>query len=271
MKKSLIALLLILCMVFSMSVSSFAKDEETPAEPQYLELSSGKGFKPAWWCNEESHVIGYYAVAFTTPSNFTSVEFVLYCGSKAPVKISLFRYEDSIDDSIFGTPIWTEIQTISGDHTGPGGLPFVSCDFGRVIGAGRYVLMFEYGEEEMQRNGYFVVGAAAPSDNEDLDIEFDMQGFGSSVGEDPDATFAGRLVLTDADADPDPTPETTEEPTEAPVTEAPTEAPATEAPYAPTAPLTEEPASGGCGSLIGGSAAILAVMAAAAFIFRKRK
>lgn len=73
-------------------------------------------------------------------------------------------------------------------------------------------------------------------------------------------------------AEPTATPEVTEAPeeTEAPATEAPaTEAPATEtaAETATEAPKEE----GGCGSVIGGSIAILAVMAASALVLRKKE
>lgn len=66
--------------------------------------------------------------------------------------------------------------------------------------------------------------------------------------------------------EPTPTPEVTPTPE---ATEAPTEAP--EATEAPTAAPTEAPAeSSGCGSILGGGFALLVIMGAAAFVFKKR-
>ena len=70
--------------------------------------------------------------------------------------------------------------------------------------------------------------------------------------------------------EPTPTPEATPtpEPTDTPApTEVPTEAPTA----APTEAPTEAPSEGGCGSVIGGGFAVLAVMSAAAMILRKKE
>lgn len=97
---------------------------------------------------------------------------------------------------------------------------------------------------------------------------YDFQGFsdGFEVDYIPQSVF----VLTDASEMP--TPEPTEVPTEAPAatptTEPTAKAPATEPPAEPTDAPAE---SGGCGSVIGGGIAILAVVSAAALVLRKKE
>lgn len=279
MKKSWILIILTLCLTICMSVCAFAEgdaDAEAPEETKYLPLSSGKSFTPGWWFDQPQHVAGWFAEAFTSPSNFSGIAIALYCGTDAPAKISLLPYTDSLQDTVYdGTELWTVTQSVTGDHPGNSDSSYLVLDFGMVVPAGRYVIKVEYGEDEIADKRHVVVGAAnaLEEDTEDLDIELDYETAGCSVGNNPDAVLNARLILTDAEADPlpsaEPTAEPTEAPTEAPATDAPTEKPATEPPATPTYNPPEE--EGGCGSLIGGSAALLGAMTVALFVFRKRR
>ena len=88
----------------------------------------------------------------------------------------------------------------------------------------------------------------------------------------PNGDYAEIFVIADVSVvgqtptptkEPTPTPETTPTPVPTPTPEA------TAAPT-PTAEPTEAPNEGGCGSIIGGGIALLAIMGAAAFVFKKR-
>lgn len=286
MKKSLISFALVLCLIFSMSVCAFAEGANG-GEQQYLELSGRMNNKiqPAWWCNETNYLPGFFAFAFTSPSNFNGIDLALYCGTGgAPVIITLIQYVDSLEDSVYdGLRIWTGTETIVGDHVGTAGQPYPTFEFDKVVPAGRYAVLVEYGAEEVEDGKYFVVGSADCSENEDFEIEIYFEGFQSSVGG-LDVVPNARLLITDAEADPLPTPTPTAEPTATPTAAPETEAPVTEAPATPTYNPPEEDDDstgsgnsadnevkpGGCGSVIGGGAVVFAVMAAAAFVFRKR-
>ena len=89
----------------------------------------------------------------------------------------------------------------------------------------------------------------------------------------PNGDYADVFVIADVSVvgqtptptkEPTPTPETTPTPVPTPTPEA------TAAPT-PTAEPTEAPSEGGCGSIIGGGIALLAVMGAAAFVFKKKR
>lgn len=193
-------------------------------------------------------------IEFELPYAATGFEFF---ASTAPMDNYIkITFTDDNDNEV-----WSDTKVCRGDA-------LQKVQFGKTLEPGYYTLTFtnvanpDY--PEGGENEWFVLGSGAI--REDLEIDdIYVEGF---IGNDSlGAPWIEFYVDQDyVMPDPTPTPEPTATPTASPLptdTPAPTEAP-TEAPTA-----TPEPAGNGCGGIVGGGFALIA-LAAAAVVIRKK-
>ncbi|MBQ7446061.1 MAG: hypothetical protein IJS71_09045 [Clostridia bacterium] len=241
-------------------VNGEAAGTPTPAVPhtgEYALYDKSKGTNTGYWMNP-IRIDDSIDVSFEVPDWMVGIQFYAFC-SENDVYIDL----EVIDDH--GNVLFTGRQVCFSNS-------LQEMSFGKAFPPGYYTFSFIACENEHFPDGagqHFVLGSGYERDDlsaEDIEITgFDNS---TSVGVPQIIIFTGdedpNYQTPEPTAVPEVTPEPpTEEPTETPAPEEPTEEPVQEA--TPTA----APEKKGCGNVIGGGIALIAV-AAAAFVARKK-
>ena len=268
MKKILFVLILSMLIVcFGVTVISA---EEKP-ELSYPEFADGVGGAP-----NNAVVLGagaYYAVHFNTTADFIGIRIAQWTPGSGAGEISyvlsVFEWNRSFDRSMDGKAV-AEVEGVSTKDD-----LFYDVLFDKTVPAGNYVVVLEIIDiNESAAPGMHVQSGTIHPGQEDC---FEAEDFGSlGAHGDRYATFKliveGKVDESCFTALPeDPTEEPTEVPEETPAPET-TAVPTAAATAAPTDAPTEAPEeSSGCGSVIGGSITVLAVMSAAALVLRKKE
>lgn len=193
MSKKIVAALVVLCMIFAMSITSMAADD-------YLYLGDIDNNTTGWWVVSQEGAEGIFAVAFTSSAPITGIELNMMAGNNVAADYSLYVYNNTIEDTLTGTPLVTKNIVVNGDHTNTNEM--IKFEFGKTFAAGRYVLSIEYTDASYRSDGHLVVNSATEAeDTAAMDVELYFEGWITN-GDTRDCVSARLVVGNEADVEP---------------------------------------------------------------------
>lgn len=192
MSKKIVAALVVLCMIFAMSITSMAAGD-------YLYLGDIDNNTTGWWVVSQEGAEGIFAVAFTSSAPITGIELNMMAGVNVAADYSLYVYNNTIEDSLAGTPIATKNIVVNGDHTNTNEM--IKFEFGKTFAAGRYVLSIEYTDASYRGDGHLVVNSATEAeDTAAMDVELYFEGWITN-GDTRECVSARLVVGNEADVE----------------------------------------------------------------------
>ena len=214
------------------------------------------------------------AVSFDYACVKVQLPITAYVTNIGDFTLNVYAYNEDVIESVDGEVVASVTTAVSFSNENY----FV---FDEPLPAGKYVFQFTGAPGLLDEGDFSVIpmlGHSLDPDNREI-YQMECLGYSGYVDdENADWVLGFSMYLDSTKPAPTPDPDATEAPTATPeVTEAPTtEAPTEEATEAPTevptkAPADEKAEEGGCGSIIAGGAAMVALMGLAVVTMRKRR